>query len=107
MASQSSCAGVGPGEAGRTGKTQGVGAGGGLEGCAGSDRSTSAAARGRGSKGMGRGVSKGPSGMEEEGEHTIRDTREIVTPGMSEAVLGADFLEYLEEMGAGLLETCL
>ena len=56
--------------------------------------------------GMGRGGSKGPSGMEEEGEHTIGVTGEIVTPGMSEAVLGADFLEYLPEMGAGPLGSC-
>ncbi len=87
--------------------TQGVGAGGGLEGCAGSEGTASAAATGRGSKGMGRAGSKGPSGMEEEGEHTIGVTGEIVTPGMSRAVLGADFLEYLAEMGAGLLETGL
>ena len=78
----------------------------GVEGCVGSEGGASAAAPGRGSKGMGRGRTTGPSVMEGEGEHSIGVTGEIVTPGMSEAVLGADFLEYLAEMGAGLLETC-
>ena len=80
--------------------TQGGGAGGGLEGCAGSEGRASAAATGRGSKGMGRGGSKNPSGMEEEEEHTNGVTGEIVVPGRSRAVLGTDFLEYLAETRA-------
>ena len=63
--------------------------------------------QGAGPKAWAEGGSKSPSGMEEEGERTIGVTGEIVTPGMSRAVLGADFLKNLAEMGAGLLETCL
>ena len=51
---------------------------------------------------MGREGPTCPSGIEV-GEDTTGVTGAIKTAGMSRAVLGADFLEYLEEMGAGPL----
>ena len=99
--------GVGPEEVGQTGMTQGGGAGGKLVGCADSEGCSSAASTGCRPKGMGREGSTCPSGKEKKGEHTIGVTWAMETPGMSRAVLGADFLEYLEEMGAGPLAACL
>ena len=83
--------------------TQGVGAGGELVGCAGSEGCATASSTGCGPKGMGREGSTCPSGLVEEGEHAIGVTGATEAPGMSRAVLGADFLEYLEEIGAGPL----